>query len=770
MPVLDLWFASGESTLSVRHFKTVEKMFGLFEVTVVALSSNEELNLDALVGKPAALYIAAGTVHLLNDGRRFAGICSSMEQLKSEAKGLSTYRLQIVPTLWQLTQRRNHRTFQHLSIPDIVDQILDEWRVEHSWSVDRRQHPKLELRVQYGETDYDFLRRMLEEAGIAFYFRDGTNERGANVVLHERPDRGAVRDGGPLRHVEKPNAAAEHEYITEVHLAQQVRTGRVTVRDHDFRRAAEYKLQGQASAAGPEHLYEQHMYAPGAFLVEGGKPSGTPIADDKGVARHDDHAGQRLAEHRLEAYRASRRTVSFRTNVLDLSPGTIFSMGAHPREDLGPKQMLLATEFHMEGTPLEEWTIAGHAYFASEAYRPPQETVKPQIHGVESAIVVGPKGEEIHTDEFARVRVHFHWDRYVEFNDKSSCWVRVSQGWAGTGFGMIAIPRVGQEVLVAFLGGNPDQPVVVGRLYNNTSPAPYKLPDNKTMSGWRSDTTPGSAGFNEIMFEDAKGRERVFIQAEKDLEKLVKSDETERTGKTRTIEVGERLELTTGKASIVIDGENIVLNAQGDLVFKADKRIVSHGGPLTEMNPSFPEHKKRKIEPPEKVPVVPKVPGVVAVEQFARGIAMRGYPEFRERIRAALERLKKTPTGRALLKKIQRTGHAVAIVETKMQNTICYPLDPKGAQWEAFGVAGRGSSSIIAHNPNFTPNGQSSDLALGHALTTAWCNAAGKHEQGSTGGVGNQLLKSTGLPPYSKLKPSENRLRKQMGLPLREDL
>lgn len=770
MPVLDLWFASGESTLSVRHFKTVERMFGLFEVSVIALSSNEDINLDALVGKPAALYIAAGTVHLLNDGRRFAGLCSSMEQLKSETKGLSTYRLHIVPTLWQLTQRRNHRTFQHLSIPDIVDQILDDWRVEHTWIADRGQHPKLELRVQYGETDYDFLRRMLEEAGIAFYFRDGTNERGATVVLHERPDRGAVRNGGPLRHVEKPNQAAEHEYVTEVHLAQQVCTGRVTMRDHDFRRASEYKLQGQASAAAPEELYEQHMYAPGSFLVEGGKPSGTPVADDKGVARHDDHAGQRLSEHRLEAHRASRRTVSFRTNVLDLSPGSIFSMREHPREDLGPKKLLLATEFQMEGSPYDEWTLEGSAYFASEAYRPPQTSIKPQIHGVESAIIVGPKGEEIHTDEFARVRVHFHWDRYVEFNDKSSCWVRVSQGWAGSGFGMIAIPRVGQEVLVAFLGGNPDQPVVVGRLYNSTSPAPYKLPENKTVSGWKSNSTPGANGYNEFKFEDAKGREMVFIQAEKDLQKLVKVDETERTGKTRTIEVGERLELTTGKASIVIDGENIVIDAQGDLVFKAGKRIVSHGGPLTELNPSFPKDKKRKLDPPQQFPPAPRDPGVVAVEQFAKGIAMRGYPEFRERIRAALERIKGTPSGRALLKKIARTEHGVAITETKIPNTICYALDPKHALWESFGVAGRGSSSIIAHNPNFKPNGQSSDVALGHALVTAWHNAAGKHEQGSTCGVGNQLLKSTGLPPYSKLKPSENRLRKNLGLSLRDDL
>ncbi|MBK9261957.1 MAG: type VI secretion system tip protein VgrG [Polyangiaceae bacterium] len=756
--------------LSVRHFKTIEHIFDLFEVIVVALSSNEDVDFDAIVGKPAALYVASGTLHLAREGRRLAGLCSHIEQIATETTGLSTYRIRIVPTLWQLTQRKNHRTFQHLSIPEIIDQLLGEWRIDHTWIVDRSIHPKLELRVQYGETDYDFFRRMLEEAGIGFYFRDADDDTAGKLVLHERPDRGDLRQGCPLRYVDNPNDAAEHEYVTELHLAQEVRTGRVTIRDHDFRRRMEHKLQGQSTVPAPEHLLEHHVYAPGAFLVEGGKGGDTPAADDKGVARHADDAGAHLAERRLEGLRISRRIVSFRTNVLDLHPGVIFSTKGHSRSDLGPQRRLLVTELSMEGTSTSEWTMRGKAFFADAAYRPPQVTPKPKIQGVESAVVVGPKGEEIHTDEFARVRVQFHWDRYADFSDKSSCWVRVSQSWAGTGFGMIAIPRVGQEVLVAFLGGNPDHPVIVGRLYNATSPVPYKLPENKSVSGWKSASTPGANGYNEIKFEDARGREVLSIQAERNLEKIVKIDERELTGKTRIIEVGERLELTTGKATIVLDGENISLEAQGDVIIKGDKRIVTHGGPLTEMNPSVPKNKKGKVEPPKQFPPIPHVPGEIAVEEYAVGIAMRGYPAFRERVRAALDRLKATRTGRAVMKKIAKSGEVAVIIETKLKNTITYPMDPPNASWQAAGVAGRGSSSMIAHNPAFAPKGQTPDVVLGHALVNAWYNAVGQREVGTTGGVSNQLLKALGLAPYSRLRPSANRLRKNLGLPLQDSV
>lgn len=768
MGLLDLWFDSGETSLSVRHFETIERISDLFEVTVIAVSPDESIDLDAIVGKPAALFVSAGAGQLAGSGRRLAGICAQMEMVRPEASGVSTYRLRIVPALWQLTQRRNHRTFQHLSVPQIVDQLLGEWQIAYRWVIDQSQYPKLELRVQYGETDYDFLRRMLEEAGITFFFEDGEGSSGSTLVLHDGPDRGEEREGGSLRYLEQPTHGTDHEYISDIHLAHEVRAGAVVIRDHDFRSAPEFKLEGKASVGSPADLLEQHVYAPGAFLVEGGPGGGTPVADDKGVARHDEQAGKRLAQQRLDGLRASRRLVSFRTDAMDVRPGAVFCISDHPRGDLGADRHLLATELRMSGKVNDEWTIEGRAAFADAPFRPPQVTQKPRIQGVESAIVVGPEGEEIHTDEFARVRVQFHWDRYADYSDKSSCWVRVSQGWAGSGFGMIAIPRIGQEVLVTFIGGNPDQPVIVGRLYNNTTRVPYKLPENKTVSGWKSDSSPGSNGYNEIRFDDARGRELLAMQAERNLEKVVKVDERELTGRVRVIEVGQRLVLTTGGAAIVLDGSNIHLEAKGDLTIKADRRLLTHGGPLTQLNPCIPRARRGRVKPPRRWPPCPRVPGVVHTERYREGIAICGVPEFRDQTREMLDRLNEMRTGRAVMKKIDRSGHKVTIEPTTDRNAYVRPKDVREASWQDRGVPGKGSDSVVSFNPSYAPEDRPPELALGHALISAWHNAVGEREVGMTDGVKNETLKTLGLPPYSRQRPCVNTLRRDLGLPMVE--
>ena len=228
----------------------------------------------------------------------------------------------------------------------------------------------------------------------------------------------------------------------------------------------------------------------------------------------------------LGGTRVDRRTVSFDTNTIDLWPGQVFCMDKHPHAELTDETKLLVTEFSVEGTPGGEWSMSGQAAFTDAPYRPPQRTLKPRVEGVQSAQVVGPQGQEIHTDEFGRVRVQFPWDREGKHDDGSSCWIRVSQGWAGTGYGMIVIPRIGQEVMVGFLEGDPDQPIIVGRVYNAKQAVPYKLPEHKTRSTWKSDSSLGSGGFNEIMFEDIKGQELVWEQAQKNRRRLVKNDET----------------------------------------------------------------------------------------------------------------------------------------------------------------------------------------------------------------------------------------------------
>ncbi len=571
MSVLDLSFEGGETSLSVRRFSVHEAVSSLFTVSVWARAENPSIDLEAIVGKQASLRIASGQIFALHGGSRFwTGVVSSIEQVQAvqpgvSAKELSTYYLRIVPTLWLLTQRRGYRAFQHISIPDIVDRLLGEWSITPVWKIDRAKYPKLEYRVQYGESDYVFFSRLLEEAGIGFTFSDDA-AAGSTLVLNDDLTTGEPRSGGSLRFVDNPNQASEKEFVTNVRLLHEVRPGAHVIRDHDFRNPA-FALRGEAHKAdGPEAKYEQYRYEPGAFLVEGGKGGGTPSADDRGVARHDNAFGAARAERMLQGERLGKRSASFDTNVLDLWPGRIVTFDRHPHAELTESAKLLVTELSIEGTPDEAWSMSARALFTDAPYFPPQQTPKPRVEGVQSATVVGPRGQEIHTDEFGRVRVQFPWDREGTHDEGSSCWIRVSQGWAGTGYGMIVIPRVGQEVLVGFLEGDPDQPVIVGRVYNATQTTPYKLPEHKTRSTWKSDSSPGSGGFNEIMFEDLAGNELVWEQAQKNRRRLVKHDETITVGHDRQKLVkNDEHEKTLGYLKVYVGKDQ-------DIVIKKDKR------------------------------------------------------------------------------------------------------------------------------------------------------------------------------------------------------
>jgi type VI secretion system secreted protein VgrG len=546
---LELSFECGETSLSVVRFSVREALSRPFVVSVIARSPDPSLDLDAILGRPAALRAATGYRFALAGERVWAGVCSQVALDHVDSTGLSTYSLEIVPQLWLLTQRRNHRIFQHLSIPDIVAALLGEWGIGPVFRIDRAAYPKLEYRVQYGESDHAFVSRLLEEAGIAFAFAY-EDEADSRMLLADALHRGDPRSRR-LLFKDAPSPQAEDEFVTGVRTLHEVRPGAHAIRDHDFRKPAFSLFAEAPRAKPPADRLEQYHYGPGAFLVEAG-----------GDAGHDQEFGTRQAERALHAGRAGRRAVAFATNAIDLAPGSVFSIEGHPHPELDRTNKLLVTAFSISGSASEEWTMAGSAVFAEEPYHPPHETAKPRVRNVQSATVVGPGEQEIHTDEFGRVRVQFPWDREGSEDERSSCWIRVAQGWGGAAYGMAALPRVGQEVVVAFLEGDPDQPVIVGRLFNALNPVPYELPRNKTQSGWKSDSSPGSAGYNELLFEDKKGDELLGIQAEKNLRALVKNDETITVGHDREKHVlesemetagGDRVQVTRGDRLETID-------------------------------------------------------------------------------------------------------------------------------------------------------------------------------------------------------------------------
>ncbi|EYF01419.1 type VI secretion system Vgr family protein [Chondromyces apiculatus] len=565
MSTLELTLASGPRDITVRNFAVQETVSAPFEVSLWIRTRDHSLDLAGIVGQPATFTFVAGYANVAGGGARsWSGIVSFIEQSTAlqddeDESGLSIYYLRIVPQLWLLTQRSGNRIYQHLSIPDIVSSLLGEWGIGPQWRVDRGKYPKLNYKVQYRETDYDFMSRLLEEAGIAFTFA----EEGSALIFGDRLQGNQPRAGKPIPFVDDPNEAAEQEFVSEIRMSREVKPGAHQVVDYDMRHP-DFQLASDVPAvSGPEGRYEQYYYDAGSFFAETGRDEKTPIADDKGMARHDPKYGTELGTRDLEGERVGIREVAFRGNTYDVAPGAVISIAQHPHPEIPEGRGLLVVGCTIEGTDTGKFSMNSRALFADAPYRPQRRTRKPIIHGLQSATVVGPGGEEIHTDEFGRVRVQFPWDREGSQDDNSSCWVRVSQSWGGMGFGTVTLPRIGQEVLVAFLQGDPDQPMVVGRVYNAAQQVPYKLPQHKTRSTWKSDSSLGSNGFNEIMFEDLKGQELVWQQAQKnrdrivnndefstivhDRQKLVKNDEKENTTNNRRSLVGKDKDIVTKK-------------------------------------------------------------------------------------------------------------------------------------------------------------------------------------------------------------------------------
>ena len=558
---LKLEVASGDA-LDVREFSITEGLSTLFEVNLIALSETYDIDLEEIVGKPATFRIKSGVAHVSKGERAWSGVCSRIEEVHTEkgiagSKSLSTYRVRILPTFWLLTQSYNRRIFQRKTIPEIVTEVLASRGVTPKPDLIGK-YKQLDYVVQYDETDYVFVTRLLERAGITFFFKfEGKTE----LVLSDHPQDIGPRP--PIRYTHNPSLEAERECVGVVKIAQRVRPGTLTIRDFDFRRKLDYPLFGDSKPAkAPEDFYERYHYEPGASLVidPDGPDDGAQQADDKGKVRSVEPFASEIADQRLASERRQRRRVAFETNCLDLAPGVAFAMQEHPRDDLSGK--LLVTDLAIEGEVNGAWTERGEAVLASQPYRPVMKTARPRVSGVETAVVVGPDKEQIHTDEYGRVRVKFPWDRSKLTGDQTSCWIRVSQAWAGSGYGSILIPRIGQEVLVSFLEGDPDQPVIIGRVYNarEAIPAELELPRYDTRSTWMSDTSKHEDNaFNEIRFEDANDKQFIFLQAQKDHQKLVKRNETERTSQNRAILVGKSRSAIIAAVDTTLVGEKYSL-------------------------------------------------------------------------------------------------------------------------------------------------------------------------------------------------------------------
>ena len=513
------WFnfsIEGSPDFAVYAFYGLERISSPYTFTIDLASPFASARIDELIGREASLSISdrSGASRLVH------GLIREMQQLHT-ANLRTFYRCVLVPRLWFLGLRRNHRIFQHASVPEIITRILGEqnFTAESFAFKCFHKYPSREYCVQYGESDLHFISRLCEEEGIYYYFEH--SENGHCLCFSDMP--GGPRIGGEsdLRYFPGSGQPADTAVVSRLALRSQSVSDRATLRDWNFITPAAI-LEGGAS----EPEFAKAPTAPGMRAETYSYPHLHQTREE----------GERYAGVQLLRQLTFQTWLEAESDVSRFLPGFTFSLHGHDREEVnagwwvagvthrGEQPQVLEHEAPDRGLLYASTLIA-----VPEGVRYVPETAHPKnrIMGAQTALVTGPAGEEIHPDKYGRVKVQFFWDREGDRDENTSCWIRVAQGWAGTEFGTLAIPRVGHEVIVTFLEGDPDRPVITGRVHHGGNMPAYELPDHKTRTVLRSMSSPGDdgpRGFNELRIEDKSGEEEIYVHAEKDVNIHVKND------------------------------------------------------------------------------------------------------------------------------------------------------------------------------------------------------------------------------------------------------
>ena len=526
--------ALGEDELLLTGFAGSEGISSLFSYRIDLLSERNSIPAVDILRTPICVTVktADGTDRFIH------GVVRRFTQL-GRSEGLTAYRAELVPWFWFLSLSSDCKIFQNLSVPEIVEQVFTGLGYNDFQSKLVKTYPKRVFCVQYRESHLNFVSRLLEEEGI-FYFFEHLKGKDVLVLADDNSALKPCPGQAAARMASTPGPWQEEDVVTDCECEDAVHTGKVTLRDYDPLQPA---LQLESSAAGkePEEVYSY----PGKYTA----------LDE----------GERYARLQVEAEEVRQRVVRGSGTCRSFQSGYRFELKDHYRRDANQQYLLLELHHTAKSGDYRSWDSAPMDYRNeflaipySVPFRPSQLTPKPAVRGSQTALVVGPAGEEIYTDNHGRVKVQFYWDRLGQKNENSSCWVRVSSAWAGKNWGAIQIPRMGQEVIVEFLEGDPDQPIITGRVYNADQTPPYALPSSQTQSGVKSRSSKGGGteNFNEIRFEDLKGSEEVYIHAELNKNEIVENDNSESIGHDEIIDVGNNQTVNVGKNRSKSVGEN----------------------------------------------------------------------------------------------------------------------------------------------------------------------------------------------------------------------
>jgi type VI secretion system secreted protein VgrG len=570
----DLWV--------VTHVHVKEAMSAPFTCTVV-VATDADVAIETFLGAAARLDTHRGGAR-----RSLQGVVRRVQAL-GELAAHRFVLMEVVPSLWLLSQRSDVRIFQDMNAVRVVEEVLHRAELYKGarLAIDPslRALPAREFCVQYNETDLDFVRRLLEHEGVPFYFRH--DDDGGETLVLAGPEHAyapvATLDGAALRVLDDGASTHAVETLRWFDERHEVRTSGVTLRDFDFTRPrAALDMTGHhPSDVGKLARYEF--------------PSPTTLSGyDRGARRFTAHDTPRLTKIRAEEIATRTRLGGGQGNVTGITPGFSLDVTGHARPELDRGYVVAEAE-HVG----QAWSVLPEGLrdskrvramlvdagldapdgfddrysnrfvthrlkqeASSVPFRPARATARPVVEGPHTARVVGPAGEDIHTDEHGRIKVQFHWDREGREDEKSSCWIRCAQGWSGAQWGFVFIPRIGMEVVVQFLDGDPDRPLVTGCVYNGENHPPYNLPEHKTRSTIKTLSTPATGGYNEIRFEDAAGREQMYVQAERDQDTLVKHDRTLTVGRHSTRDIGgdERITVHQNRATQIVEHDTFTVD------------------------------------------------------------------------------------------------------------------------------------------------------------------------------------------------------------------
>jgi len=563
----------------------VERLGQPFRYELVLLSEKHDVDYKDIIGKNVTVAVDKGD----QTPRYFNGVISRFGQANYEKK-LVEYRATMVPWLWFLTRSADCRIFQAMTVPDILKQVF----TDHGFSdVLLRLHATYkpwDYCVQYRESAFDFVSRLMEQEGIYYFFKHENGKH--SLVLCDTPGSHLEFKGYEVLKFRVPTEKPlPYESLWSWVEHHEVQPGGYHIREFDFKNPRRTTI----NSASMDRAHAGSQFERFDYLGEMDAESD----------------GERYSKLRLEEWQATHEVYTGEGDARGVCTGVRFTLAGHPRKDFAKEYLTIGTEFKIESDPFETVEEAKDDFVyeakltaipVSEQFRSARVTPRPTIQGPQTAMVVGIKGEEIHTDKYGRVKVQFHWDRYGKADENSSCWVRVAQVWAGKEWGAIYTPRIGQEVIVEFIEGDPDRPLITGRVYNESSLPPYGLPDNKTISTIKSSSSKGAQGFNEIRFEDKKGSEQIFIHGEKDQDirlkndlkqwvgnethLIVKKDQLEKIeGDKHSTVKGDRLAKTEGDVGETITGDHHVsvtgdhsASITGDITIKGSKTLILEAG------------------------------------------------------------------------------------------------------------------------------------------------------------------------------------------------